>query len=67
MTTWGTSYFVSRSAAERYYKPYGYVDVVEAVTRKLAEGEIHIGKPELKPGQKLVTVDDGTRYAIEEA
>lgn len=67
MTRWGTSHFVSRSAAERYYKPYGYEDVAEAVTRKLAEGEIHIGKPALKPGQKLVTVDDGTRYAIEEA
>jgi hypothetical protein len=65
MTT-GTSYFVSKAAAVRYYTPYGYDNPREAVERKLAEGEIHIGKPEIKDGQRLLVVDEGTRYAIED-
>ncbi len=61
--TIGTSYFVSLSAAVRYYKPYG-TDKAN-VEQKIAEGEIHIGKPPVKPGEKLFKIDDGTRYAIE--
>jgi len=64
--TWGTSHFVSKAAAIAYYLPYeGNHAVVAAVNRKLAAGEIHIGPPTLKPGDRLTIVDAGTRYAIE--
>ncbi len=59
----GTSHFISREAAIRYYQPYEK-DPVEAVRRKLAEGLIHIGLPERQPGEGLEIIDDGTRYAI---
>lgn len=67
MTT-GTSYFVSFNAAVRYYRPYepgaDLATSQHQVTHKVAAGEIHIGKPPIKPGQKLTIIDDGTRYAI---
>lgn len=69
MTRWGTSYFVSKNAAVLYYMPYegsDWNDALTAVENKLDAGEIHIGKPELKEGQRLVVIDEGTRYAIEE-
>ena len=62
----GTSHFVSRDAAIRYYSEYGYSDPAKTVDRKIAEGEIHIGEPTLKRGQTLSTGDKGTRYFIEE-
>ena len=66
MTTYGTSYFVSTAAAIRYYRDYEGDNARAAVQRKLTEGEIHIGKPALKPGQVLSIIDNGTRYAITE-
>lgn len=61
----GTSYFVSVAEALRYYRPYGFG--MEAVQRKLADGEIHVGKPPFDPGsQKLVIIDDGSRYGVED-
>jgi hypothetical protein len=63
-TTIGTSHFVSLDAAIRYYSDYDYDDVKGAVARKIAEGEISIGKPDLKPGERLTLVDEGKRYAI---
>ncbi len=62
--TYGTSYFVSKSAAVRYYRDYEGSDAARAVERKLREGEIHIGKPTLKAGERLTTLDGGKRYAI---
>jgi hypothetical protein len=64
--TWGTSHFVSRLAAERYYSDYegDADDTRRAVDRKLAEGQIHIGKPNLELGQTLTIGDNGTRYFI---
>jgi hypothetical protein len=62
-TSYGTSYFVSRGAAERYYRDYED-DAKRAVARKVAAGEIHIGKPPLKAGQRLTTTDGGKRYMI---
>jgi hypothetical protein len=61
----GTAHFVSRKAAERYYRPYG-IDR-DAVWEKIGAGEITIGPPTvtLKPGERLVIIDDGTRYAVE--
>jgi hypothetical protein len=62
MTT-GTSHFVSKAAALRYF---AYENATMAsIERKIAEGSIHIGKPELKPGQRLRVIDGGTRYAVE--
>lgn len=62
----GTSHFVSKRHAIRYYQPYEYPIAAQAVEDKLARGEIQIGKPDLKPGQRLTIIDGGTRYAIEE-
>jgi hypothetical protein len=59
----GTSYFVSRNAAIHYYFPF---DTTAAVDRKIAAGEIHIGKPDRPLGCRLIVIDDGRRYAIEE-
>lgn len=64
-TTWGTSYFVSRAAAIRYYKDYED-DPKAAVERKLRAGEIHIGVPHLKANETLLRIDGGKRYAIRE-
>ena len=64
MTRWGTSHFESIAAAEKYYRCYGVTK--DNVGRKIAEGEIHIGKPETKDGQHL-GLDEDRRYWIEEA
>ena len=61
MTTYGTSHFRSKFAAIRYYETFGYER--EDVMRKLAEGEIAIGPPALKPGETLRFMEGG-RYAI---
>ena len=66
----GTSYFVSKAAAMRYYKRYndkgyGYWRLANDVANKIINGEIHIGKPQTKKGEHLVLIDDDTRYAIE--
>lgn len=63
-STYGTSYFVSLAAAVRYYRDYGYDK--RGVQRKIAEGEIHVGKPPLKSGDRLSVIDGGTRYQITE-
>lgn len=65
VTRWGTSYFVSRRAAERYFRHYHYEDIKATITRKLAEGDIHIGKPPLEPGDKLSVIPGEGRYQIE--
>ena len=59
----GTSHFVSLEAAIRYYREYD-LDSAE-VARKIADGEIHIGAPELLMGQKLIKIDNGLRYGLE--
>lgn len=71
MTITGTSYFVSEYRAALYYRSEyptnskGAMSLAKAtVRRNLAEGAIHIGKPELKEGESLALVDNGTRYAI---
>ena len=60
----GTSHFPTRTAAINYYAEYGYDDVAATVDRKIKEGEIHISRPPLKPGQRLRLIDDGARFAI---
>jgi hypothetical protein len=60
----GTSYFPSRKAAKQYYvyEQATYPDI----DRKIAEGLIHIGLPPCQRGQRIVLIDNGTRYAVEE-
>lgn len=59
----GTSYFTSKPAAVLYYE---YENASEAdIDRKIEEGLIHIGKPPLKPGEILSTIDNYARYATE--
>lgn len=62
MSRVGTSHFVSLRAAARYYK--GQNENRRDVERKLREGLIHIGPPEIKAGERLEVIDNGTRYAI---
>jgi hypothetical protein len=61
MTTYGTAYFTSLSVAVRYYDRQNIG--MYAVQDKVRAGEIFIGKPEIKEGERLF-VDDG-RYHIE--
>ena len=61
----GTSYFVSRAAANRYYKPYG--ESAADVGRKLAAGEIHIGRPPRAAGESVgVIAGEGRYYLLRE-
>lgn len=60
----GTSHFVDTANAYTYYGRQG-IDAA-GVRQKIAEGEISIGPPPIKPGQGVVIVDGGTRYAIVE-
>jgi hypothetical protein len=60
----GTNNFVSRQRAYIYYRDYGYH--ISDIDQKIRDGEIAIGAPDLKPGQRLFIIDNGTRYAIEE-
>ena len=62
----GTHHFRSIEAAERYYADYGYDDVRRAVARKIAEGEIVIGRPARKPGETIRLIDNGTPYEIDD-
>ena len=66
MTIVGTCHFPSIAKARRYYRAYsaGAVDVESMVQRKFAEGEIKLGSPQLKPGDRLILIDQGTRYGI---
>lgn len=66
MTTHGTANFVSKATAIRYYQPYFFENTAVAVEQKIAEGEIFIGQPELRPGETLSIIDDGARYAVTE-
>lgn len=63
----GTSYFPNLNAAQMYYREQfvtTYDNAGIIVQEKIQSGEIHIGKPPLKPGQKLFVRDN--RYFIEE-
>lgn len=60
MTITGTCYFPSLHDANLYYCDLS----IKEVSYKIEMGEIYIGKPPLKPGQKLFIQDN--RYFIEE-
>lgn len=53
MTAFGTSHFVNRTTAILYYREYQYDNIQSAVDRKIAEGEIHLGKPVVQSGNGL--------------
>jgi len=61
----GTHYFLSFLSAVRYYKPYGFDEA--DIQGKLNAGEIKIGNPPIRQGQKLVMIDRATRWAIVES
>ena len=61
---YGTSHFVSKDAAVRYYRPYGYNETSRIVEHKLKDGEIHIGEPELKNGETCYLNADEGRYFV---
>jgi hypothetical protein len=63
---YGTSHFLSFAAAVRYYRDYFGNDACIIVPQKIRDGEIHIGRPDEKPGQRTFLVDGGTRWAIED-
>lgn len=69
MTITGTSHFVNFTKACDYYRDYvpGYTPAAleRYVRAKIDDGEIYLGKPELEPGQRLLVIDDGCRYAVE--
>ena len=65
-TRWGTSHFVSYEKAVAYYSGYGYSNTQTAVDRKLSDGEIHIGPPTAKAGQKVTLEPQEGRYWIED-
>ena len=66
MTSWGTSYFENKQAAVKYYTPYHYSETAAAVERKLADGEIHIGMPKPKLGERVYLNHQEGRYFIED-
>ena len=57
----GTNHFTSFQAAVRYYKKQGIGR--KGVENKRLEGEIVIGRPKIKPGEK-VFVNEEKRYVI---
>jgi hypothetical protein len=66
----GTSHFVSFTKACDYYRDQGNDELSPAeleryVRAKIEEEEIHIGKPDVPVGCRLVLIDNGTRYAVE--
>ena len=66
----GTSYFKSYIDAIDYYRDYApnltRAELGHWVDNKIKAGEIHTGKPDLKPGQRLLLNAAEGRYFIEE-
>ena len=63
----GTSHFVNFEAACKYYRAYYEQEHVEDYVRsKIENGDIHLGRPEIKLGEHLYVIDDYTRYAIDD-
>ena len=63
----GTNSFVSIRDAEYYYRKQFNLRAKEAaalVKEKLAAGEIFTGKPKVRPGEVVIIIDEGKRYAI---
>jgi len=61
---YGTNHFLNADAAVAYYADQG-IPAID-VARKLKDGEIAIGKPDAKPGQRVSLIPGEGRYQIEE-
>lgn len=59
-TIWGTCHFCSFAAANIYYSNLHSSEV----QKKINAGEIVIGKPTVKPGEKLYLNKEEGRYFI---
>ena len=69
---YGTSNFVNLTKACDYYREQGNDNLTPAqletlVHNKIEDGEIELGKPDVPIGGRLILLDDGTRYGIEES
>jgi hypothetical protein len=64
MTLQGTSHFVSFRKAVIYYSAYGVP--LEQVEKKLQDGEIAIGVPQVTPKQRVILHPTDGRYLIED-
>ena len=67
----GTNHFVNFTKACDYYREQGNdgltpAELEQLVRGKIADGEIETGKPDVPVGGRLVLLDDGTRYGIED-
>jgi hypothetical protein len=65
----GTAHFVTFLDAQKYYEPYNpgmnRYDLAAMIHRKIREGEIHFGPPEVKPGERVSVIPGEGRYQIE--
>ncbi len=68
MTITGTSSFVSVNHAIAYYREQTpgctSLEATKLVAEKIQSADIHIGRPILKPGERLTLLDGGRRYGI---
>lgn len=67
MTYVGTEHFKSLAHAILYYEPYfegTYLQRKKFVVEKILKGEISLGRPEVKEGERLLVNSEG-RYVIE--
>ena len=66
----GTPHFVNFTKACDYYREQSNEETSAALERlvrlKIEEGDIYLGKPDVPVNGRLVLIDNGTRYAIEE-
>lgn len=66
----GTPNFVNFTKACDYYREQSNEETPAAlerlIRRKIDEGDIELGKPDVPVGARLLLIDNGTRYAIEE-
>jgi hypothetical protein len=69
-TQFGTAHFVTKAKAARYYFEQNYTQSLDSaahlVNEKIANGEIHIGRPAIKAGEKLTVLDNGMVLALDE-
>ena len=62
----GTSHFESEQSAVNYYYWQGYYEstVGQVVAEKIRKGEITIGPPKIKEGERLRIIPGEGRYEI---